>query len=94
MAGLRLNDDGLPIRPIINVIDNAYFTDDFVVRRFPRDEMTHVGPVRFRSIAHYVSSHDPYCRNVIFGSPDDRWLPTFEGKSVPRGFQVVEGCFL
>lgn len=94
MAGLKTTDDGLPIKPIIHVIDATYYDDGFTFNRFPRELRTFSGSRRFRSLADYAGSHDPYCRDVVFGAPDDRWLPALHGRSAPSGFQIVEGMFL
>lgn len=58
-------------------------------RRRPRLTPRAIQMRRFRSLRHYIASHDPYCREVDMGYPSDRWPPRLGGGTVPRGFQVI-----
>lgn len=91
MRGPKSRRTEPPSRTLIDTIDDDYFTEAHALRRYPREVVLRGERVRFRSLEHYVSSHDSYCRAVVFGSPDDRWLPMLHSRNAPSGFQIVEG---
>jgi len=46
---------------------------------------------QLRSLTHHAEMLCPYCREVVLGRPDDRWLAQFGSgmKSLPSGYHVV-----